>query len=342
MKAIVYTKYGPPDVLELKDVDNPTPKEDEALVKVHAASLNAADLEILRGRWSARFGGPLKPRHRILGSDIAGRIEAVGRNVKQFRPGDEIWADLSLLGYGAFAEYVCIPENALRLKPPRMTFEEAAAVPSAGANALQNLRGVGASSPSFLLLDKGHIQPGQKVLINGAGGGVGTFAVQIAKSFGAEVTGVDSKSKFEMLRSIGADHVIDYTQEDFTKSGRRYDLILDVVASRSIFDYKRALSPKGIFVMVGGSGVAILQAFILGPLISMRGSKKMGIVMWKPNNQEDLAILEALFEAGKVAPVIDRYYPLSEIPEALRYLEGGHAKGKVIITVEHNNETRKP
>jgi NADPH:quinone reductase-like Zn-dependent oxidoreductase len=339
MKAIVYTEYGSPDVLHLQEPERPTPKDDRAMVKVHAASINAADLEILRGNWSARFGGPIKPRHKILGSDIAGRIETVGRNVKQFQPGDEIWADLSLLGYGAFGEYVCVPESALRLKPPRMTFVEAAAVPSAGANALQNLRGVGASSPSFLLSDKGHSQPGQKVLINGAGGGVGTFAVQIAKSFGAEVTGVDSSGKLDMLRSIGADHVIDYTQEDFTKSGQRYDLILDVVASRSIFDYMRALDPKGIFVMVGGSGTAILQAFILGPLISMRGSKKMGIVMWKPNNQEDLAILEALFAAGKVVPVIDRCYPLSEVPEAMRYLEGGHAKGKVVITVEQNGKS---
>jgi NADPH:quinone reductase-like Zn-dependent oxidoreductase len=335
MKAIMYTKYGPPDVLQLKEVEKPTPKEDEALVKIHATSINAADLETLRGNWSARFGGPLKPIHKILGSDIAGRIEAVGRNVMQFQPGDDIWGDLSIpLGYGAFAEYVCVPENALRLKPARMTFEEAAAVPSAGVNALQNLRGVGSSSPSFLLSDRGQIQPGQKVLINGAGGGVGTFAVQIAKSFGAEVTGVDSSSKLDMLRSIGADHVIDYTQEDFTKNGQRYDFILDVVASRSIFDYKRALSPKGIFVMVGGSGSAILQAFLLGPLISMTGSKKMGIVMWKPNNQEDLAILEKLFEAGKVVPIIDRRYPLSETAEALQYLEEGHARGKIVITME--------
>ena len=320
--------------LQLKEVEKPTPKEDEALVRVHAASLNAADFEMLRGTWSARFGGLLKPRHKILGSDIAGRIEAVGRNVKQFHPGDGIWGDLSFpLGYGAFAEYVCIPENALRLKPASMTFEEAAAVPSAGVVALQNLRGVGSSSLSFLLSDKGHIQSGQKVLINGAGGGVGTFAVQIAKSFGAEVTGVDSARKLDMLRSIGADHVIDYTQEDFTKSGQRYDFILEVVASRSIFDYKRALSPKGIYVMVGGSLAAILQGFLLGPLISMTGSKKMGSVMWKPNNQEDLAILEELFAAGKVAPVIDRRYPLCEVPEALRYLEEGHAKGKVVITV---------
>jgi NADPH:quinone reductase-like Zn-dependent oxidoreductase len=334
MKAIICTRYGPPDVLELKEVEKPTPKEDEALVKVHAASLNAADLEILRGKWSARFHGLSKPRHKILGSDIAGRIETVGRNVKQFRPGDEIWGDLSFpLGYGAFAEFVCVPENALRRKPASMTFEEAAAVPSAGGVALQNLRGLGSASPSILLSDKGEIQPGQKVLINGAGGGVGTFAVQIAKSFGAEVTGVDGPSKLDMLRSIGADHVIDYTQEDFTKNGPGYDLILDVVASRSIFDYKRALSPKGVFVMVGGSLSAILQAFSLGPLISMTGSKKMGIVMWKPNNQEDLAILEELFEAGKVKPVIDRRYPLSEVPQALRYLEEGHAQGKVVITI---------
>ena len=339
MKAIVCTEYGSPDVLQLKEVEKPTPKEDEALVRVHAASLNAADFEMLRGTWSARFGGLLKPRHKILGSDIAGRIEAVGRNVTQFQPGDEVFGDLSECGFGAFAEYVCVPENALRLKPASMTFEEAAAVPSAGVVALQNLRGVGSSSLSFLLSDKGHIQPGQKVLINGAGGGVGTFAVQIAKSFGAEVTGVDSTRKLDMLRSIGADHVIDYTQEDFTKSGQRYDFILEVVASRSIFDYKRALSPKGIYVMVGGSLAAILQGFLLGPLISMTGSKKMGSVMWKPNNQEDLAILEELFAAGKVVPVIDRTYPLSEVPEAIRYLEEGHARGKVVITLEQNNKT---
>ena len=335
MKAIVRTRYGPPDVLKLKEVEIPTPKEYEALVKIHATSINAADLEILRGNWSSRFGGPLKPIHKILGSDIAGRIEAVGRNVKHFRPGDEIWGDLSFpLGFGAFAEYVCVPENALRRKPASMTFEEAAAVPSAAVVALQNLRGVGSSSPSFLLSDKGKIQPGQKVLINGAGGGVGTFAVQIAKSFEAEVTGVDSPSKLDMLRSIGADHVIDYTQEDFTKSGQRYDFIFDVVASRSIFDYKRALSPEGIFVLVGGSGAAILQAFLLGPLISITGGMKMGIVMWKPNNQEDLAILEELFKAGKVVPVIDRRYPLSETAEALQYLEEGHARGKIVITME--------
>jgi NADPH:quinone reductase-like Zn-dependent oxidoreductase len=334
MKAIVCTKYGTPDVLELKEVGKPTPREDEALVRIHAASLNAADLEYLRGTWSARFGGPLRPARKILGSDIGGRIEAVGRNVKQFRPGDEIWGDLSFpLAYGAFAEYVCVPENALRLKPAGMTFEQAAAVPSAGVVALQNLRGAGSTGPSLLLSDKGEIRPGQRALINGAGGGIGTFAVQIAKARGAEVTGVDRPSKLDMLRSIGADHVIDYTREDFTKNGQHYDLILDVVASRSMLDYKRALSPTGVFVCVGGSLSTILQAFWLGPVMSMTGSRKLGIVAWKPNNAQDSAILERLFAAGRVVPIIDRRYPLSEVPEALRYLGDGHAKGKVVIAV---------
>jgi len=274
----------------------------------------------------ARFGGPLRPMYKILGSDIAGRVEAVGRNVKQFKPGDEIWGDLSYPphSYGAFAEYVCVPENALRLKPASMTFEEAAAIPTAAVVALQKL------------IAKRPIQPGQKVLINGAGGGVGTFAVQLAKHFGAEVTGVDSTEKLEMLRSIGADHVIDYTQEDFTKSGQHYDLILDVVVHRSIFDYKRALSPKGICVLVGGSMARVFLNMLLGPLISMTGGKKMGLGMWKPNKKEDLDFLKELFEAGKVKPVIDRRYPLSEVAEAFRYLEEGHAQGKVVITLQGN------
>jgi NADPH:quinone reductase-like Zn-dependent oxidoreductase len=328
MKAIVCTKYGPPDILEFKEVEKPTPKDDEALVKVHTASLNAGDFENLRGVFIVRMGSPRKPRYKILGSDIAGRVEAVGRNVKQFQPGDEIWGDLYMCGFGAFAEYVCVPEKELRLKPASMTFEEAAAFPQAALVALQNLR------------DKRQIEPGQKVLINGAGGGVGTFAVQIAKTYGAEVTGVDSTRKLEMLRSIGADHVIDYTQEDFTQSGQQYDLILDVVAYRSIFDYKRALSPNGIFVFVGGSTAAIFQAFFLGPLISLTGSKKMGVVYTqRPNKKEDLVFIKDLFEAGKVVPVIDRRYPLSELPEALRYLEEGHALGKVVITVEHSDKT---
>ena len=319
MKAIVCTKYGSPDVLQLQEVGRPAPQEEEVLVKVHAASLNAADLEYLRGVFFVRLAAPLKPTFKIFGSDIAGRVDTVGRNVKQFQPGDEVFGDLSLCGFGTLAEYVCASENALALKPASMTFEEAAAVPQAAVLALQGLR------------DKGQIQPGQKVLINGAGGGVGTFAVQIAKYFGAEVTGVDSTKKLDMLRSIGADHVIDYTQEDFTKNGEHYDLILDVAAHHSIFDYKRALSPKGIYLMVGGSTAAIFQGFLLGPLISMTGSKKMGILIHKPN--KDLAFIKELFEAGKVVPVIDKLYPLSGAAEAFRYLEEGHAKGKVVITI---------
>ncbi len=324
MKAIVCTKYGAPDVLQLKEVAKPIPKDNEVLVKVHAASLNAADFEYLRGVFIVRllYQGLLKPKYKILGSDIAGRVDVVGRNVKQFQPGDEIWGDLSYPhGFGTFAEYVCVPENALRLKPASMTFEEAAAVPTAAVVALQHL------------LAKRPIQPGQKVLINGAGGGVGTFAVQIAKYFGAEVTGVDSTRKLDMLRSIGADQVINYTQEDFTKNGQHYDLILDVVVHRSIFDYKRALNPKGIAVMVGGSMTRIFLNMLLGPLIAMTGSKKIGLVKWEPNKKEDLVFLKELFEAGKVVPVIDRRYPLSEVAEAFRYLGEGHAQGKVVITM---------
>jgi len=321
MKAIVYTKYGPPDVLELKEVERPASKDNEVLVKVHAASVNDWDWGLLRGKpFMNRIGGLLRPKYKILGADIAGRVEAVDKNVKQFQPGDEVFGDISGCGFGGFAEYVCARENALVLKPASMTFEEAAAVPQAAILALQGLRG------------KRQIQSGQKVLINGAGGGAGTFAVQIAKSFGAEVTGVDSTRKLDIMRSIGADHVIDYTKEDFTKSGQRYDLILDMAAYHSIFDYKRALSPKGIYVMVGGSMFRFSQVMFLGPLISMTTSKKMGILAHKPN--KDLAFMKELLEAGKVVPVIDRRYPLSEVAEALRYFGEGHARGKVVITVE--------
>ena len=327
MKAIVCTKYGPPEVLQLEEVDKPIPRHNEALVRVHATSLNAADLETLRGDLVVRITAPLKPMYKILGSDIAGRIEAVGRGVKHFQPGDEIWGDLSYPHhYGAFAEYVSVPESALRLKPTSMTFEEAAAIPTAAVVALQNL------------LAKRPIQPGQKVMINGAGGGVGTFAVQIAKSYGAEVTGVDSTEKLDILLSIGADHVIDYTREDFTKNGLRYDLILDLVVKRSIFDYKRALSPDGICVMVGGSIIRVFPNILLGALISKTGSKKIGLGAWKPNKKEDLDFLTELFEAGKVKPVIDRLYSLSEVPKAFRYLEAGHARGKVVITVKRNDK----
>jgi NADPH:quinone reductase-like Zn-dependent oxidoreductase len=327
MKAIVYTEYGPPDVLQLKEVGKPTPRDNEVLIRVHAASINSWDWDLLRGEFLNRliFRGLLRPKLKILGCDVAGRVDAVGGNVTQFQPGDEVFGDLCGCGWGGFAEYVCARENALTLKPASMTFEEVAAVPQAAAMALQGLR------------DKGQIQPGQNVLINGAGGGVGTFAVQIAKSFGAEVTGVDSTGKLDMVRSIGADQVIDYTQEDFTKNEQRYDLILDVAAYRSISDYKRALSPKGIYVMVGGSMARILQAVFLGPWISMTGSKKMCILAAEPN--KGLTFMKELFEAGKVVPVIDRRYPLGEVAEALRYFGEGYAQGKVVITPKEKSSS---
>ncbi len=331
MKAIVYTRFGPPEVLHLQEVGKPTPKDNEVLIKVHAASPTVGDWRALRGTpFLVRLMmGPIKPKIKILGGDIAGRVEAVGRNAKQFQPGDEVFGDVADCGRGGFAEYVCAREDVLALKPANMTFEEAVTVPFGAGTALQGLR------------DKGQIQPGQKVLINGASGGVGMFAVQLAKYFGAEVTGVCSTSKMDMVRSLGADHVIDYTKEDFTRNGQSYDLILNCAVSHSIFDYKRALSPKGIYVMVGGKrGVArLFQTMLLGPFISMTGSKKMGYIGMTKANKEDMAFVKELLGAGKVVPVIDRRYPLSEVPEAFRYLEEGHAQGKLVITVEHNNKT---
>jgi len=322
MKAIVCTKYGPPDVLELKEVAKPIPKDDEVLVKVHAASMTFSNLFLVSGKpfLIRLMFGLLKPKLRIPGSDIAGRVEAVGRNGKRFRPGDEVFGDLSRCGRGGFAEYVSVPENELGLKPANISFAEAAAVPEAALVALQGLR------------DKGRIQKGQKVLIVGASGGIGTFAVQIAKSFGAEVTGVCGARNLDMVRSIGADHVIDYAKEDFTKNGQRYDLILATKGYRSIFDYQRALSPRGIYVMTGGSWAQIFQALLIGPWISMAGSKKLGSLTVKPN--QDLVLIKELIEAGKVKPVIDRCYPLSETAEAFRYYGAGHTRGKVVITVE--------
>jgi NADPH:quinone reductase-like Zn-dependent oxidoreductase len=329
MKAIVYTEYGSPDVLELKEVVKPTPKDNEVLVKVYAVSANAADLHLLRAdpfliRLSS---GLLKPKNTILGSDIAGRVEAVGRNIKQFKPGDEVFGDISAGGWGGFAEYVCAREDALVLKPANLSFEEAAAVPMAAVTALQGLR------------TKGQIQPGQKVLINGASGGVGMFAVQIAKSFGAEVTAVCSTRNLDIVRSIGADHVIDYTREDFTQNGKRYDLILAANGNRSISDYRRVLTPQGTYVMTGGAMAQLSEVMLKGPWISMTGSQKMGNLLAKPNKQ-DLAFIKQLLEAGKVKPVIDRYYPLSEVADAIRYLEEGRAQGKVVITV-HQAEPDK-
>ena len=323
MKAIVYHTYGSPNVLKLADVAKPAPGDDEVLIKVHAAALNSWDWDRLTGKpyvYRLLFG-LLKPKLPILGADVAGPVEAVGRNVQQFQPGDAVFGDLCEGGWGGLAEYVCARETALTLKPAGMTFEQAAAIPQAGVLALQGLR------------DKRPVQPGQKVLINGAGGGVGTFAVQMAKSFGAEVTGVDSPAKLEMLRSLGADHVIDYTQEDYTQTDQQYDLIVDVVARRSISDYKRALTPQGTFVVIGGSIATILQTATLGTWYSKSGGKQMSLLMHRPN--KDLASIIALFESGQVVPVIDKCYPLPEAAEAIRYLGAGQAKGKVVITVEH-------
>lgn len=320
MKAVVYENYGPPDVLELREVAKPVPGDDELLVKVHAASLNASDWEFLTGRPRyVHLWGPIRPKFKILGSDIAGRVESVGGKVDLFQPGDEVFGDV-FMRWGGFAEYVCAREDQLVRKPAGMTYSEGAALPQAGVVALQGLR------------DKGDIQSGQTVLINGAGGGAGSFAIQIAKLYGAEVTGIDRGSKLDFMRSIGADQVIDYAREDFARGSKRYDLIVDFLARRSIFDYKRVLCDKGNYVLVGGSVPRILQTLFLGPLIGMLGSKKMGILGHRQNTV-DMAHMAELCEAGKVVPVIDKRYSLSEVPEALRYMGEGHAKGKVIIAV---------
>jgi NADPH:quinone reductase-like Zn-dependent oxidoreductase len=326
MKAIVITKYGSLDVLQFQKVQKPTPSDDQVLVKVHASSVNFNNLAHVRGEpFIARlWSGFLEPKDKIPGGDLAGRVEAVGRYVTQFQPGDEVFGDLSDCGFGAFAEYVSVSESSIALKPANMTFEEAAAVPLAGIVALQGLR------------DQGQIQPGQKVLIAGASGGNGTFAVQVAKSFGAEVTGVCSTRNVDMVRSIGADHVIDYTKEDFATSGQHYDLILSTAGYRSVFDYKHALSPKGTYVSAGGSMAQVYQGMLLGPLISMTGSKTL-TYLYARQNQKDLVFMKELIEAGKVKSVIDRRYPLSEVAEALRYYGEGHSQGKVVITVEHNS-----
>jgi NADPH:quinone reductase-like Zn-dependent oxidoreductase len=323
MKAIVYTKYGPPDVLHLEEVKKPVLNEDQVLVKVYAASINAGDWHMLTADpFPMRLVGVglFKPKNTILGADIAGCVEAVGRNVKLFRPGDAVFGDVFGLGSGSFAECVSVPESALALKPSNVSFEEAAAVPVAAVTALQGLR------------DQGHIQPGQNVLINGASGGVGTFAVQIAKAFGAEVTAVCSTRNLEMAHSIGADHVIDYTKEDFTQSGQQYDLILAVNGYHPLSAYKRALSPQGIYVFTGGLPAQIFQSLLLGPLMSKSDGRKMTSVK-KKANQKDLLFISNLLKGGKIRPVIDECYPLSKTAEAFRYFEKVHPKGKVVISV---------
>ncbi len=323
MKAIVLTKYGSPDVLQFKDVEKPNADDNQALIKVHAASANPIDWHEMRGKpFIARLmgNGLLRPKNPKVGTDVAGQVEAVGKDVTEFKPGDEVFGGCN----GSFAEYACAKEGRLALKPANLSFEEAAAIPVAAITALQGLR------------DKGQIQPGQKVLVNGASGGVGTFAVQIAKSYGTEVTGVCSTRNLGMVRSIGADHVVDYTQEDFTKNEQqRYDLIYDAVGNRSVSDYKRALKPGGTCAVAGFSSMPrLFEHAALGPLRSKTGNKKVGLMGMAKLNGKDLVILKELVETGKVKPVIDRRYPLSETADAIRYLEEGHARGKVVITVE--------
>jgi NADPH:quinone reductase-like Zn-dependent oxidoreductase len=324
MKAIVCTKYGSPDVLQLREVAKPAPQDDEVLIRIHAASLNSRDWRAMRAKpFFIRLmpGGFLQPKNKILGGDNAGRVEAIGSNVRQFKPGDEVFGYLpSATGRGTFAEYVCAKENFLTLKPANLTFEQAAAVPLAAMTALQGLR------------DKGNIQRGQKVLINGASGGVGTFAVQIAKAFGAEVTAVCSTRNLEMVRSLGADHVIDYKVEDFTQNGQHYDLILAVNGYRAISDYLRALKPEGSYVVAGGSMFQLVQAASNEKKASKSGSQKISIVSLV-QSQKDLILIKELLESGKIMPVIDGCYPLSKTPEAFWYFEKVHPKGKVVISV---------
>ena len=319
MKAVLQTKYGSPEVLKFIEVEKPFPKQDQILIKVQAVGLNMADWRLLTGNpFFIRLMGMGKGK--IPGSDMAGKVLSIGQDVTQFRPGDEVYGDIFSFGSGAFAEYVVVPEKAVAKKPSNLSFEQAAAVPMAAITALQGLR------------DIGKIQPGQKVLIYGASGGVGTFAVQIAKAFGAEVTAVCSTSKMDMVRSIGADHVIDYTRQDFTKNGECYDLILAANGYRSIWKYRRALNPKGVYVMAGGTMNQIFQAVLLGGLLSQKGGKSLAGLTARAS-QQDLLTMNDLIEAGKVNPLIDRCYPFAEIREALRYLGEGHAAGKVVISM---------
>jgi len=324
MKAIVFTRYGPPDGLELKEVPKPTPKDDELLIRVHASSINSWDWELLNGIpfINRLMYGLLKPKpgKQILGADIAGTVEAVGRHVKRFQPGDEVFGDL-WDNWGGFAEYACANETSMEPKPANSTFAQAAAVPQAAVLALQGLRRAG------------QLKPGQKVLINGAGGGVGTFAIQLAKLSGAEVTGVDASHKLNVVRSVGADHVIDYTQKDFTKTGERYDLIIDCQNFRSMFDNRRALRPEGTYAMIGGSTARVYQLWLLSLIALLtREDRKLCLVYEGPN--KGLAELKDLIEAGKLVSIVDRTYQLEEVSEALRYFGQGHHKGKIVIAME--------
>jgi NADPH:quinone reductase-like Zn-dependent oxidoreductase len=324
MKAIVYTQYGSPDVLQFKEVEKPTPEANEVLVKIHTAAANALDWHFMRAEpFLARLeNGVFKPKNIKLGADFAGTVEAVGSSVNQFKPGDEVVGNNFGRGLGAFAEYITVSEDVLVMKSSGVSFENAAAAPTSALTALQGLR------------DKGQIKPGQKVLINGASGGVGSFAVQIAKAFGAEVTAVCSTRNMDMVRSIGADHVIDYTKEDFTNHGQQYDLIYCAVGNRSVSDYQRALKPQGVCIIAGITSLRLMvQHMILGPRRSKVGGQRVGIAGTVEPNQKDMDFIMELLETGKVVPVIDRCYPLSETAEAIRYLETGRARGKVIISV---------
>lgn len=326
MKAIIYEKYGSPDVLHLTELAKPTPTDDEILIKILAVSINGSDKENLIGRpLYARLNGLLKPGKQILGSDIAGRVEFVGKNNTEFKPGDEVFGEIP--GYhGGFAEYVCTHGKTMMLKPAGLTFEQAAAIPQAGVIAFQGIR------------EKGRVQPGQKVLINGAGGSGGSFAIQLAKLSGAEVTGVDNANKLDFMRSLGADQVIDYKQENFTTSGKQYDLILDLIAHHSVFASQRALRPRGTYFFVGGSVGVLFQTLLLGALLGTATGKNIRLLA-VPQNRKDLISITELCEAGKIVPIIDRRYPLIEVPEALRYVGEGRAKGKVVITLENNGKT---
>jgi NADPH:quinone reductase-like Zn-dependent oxidoreductase len=321
MKAIIYEKYGSPDLLHLAEIARPIPTDDQLLIKIHAVSINGVDWENVIGKpLYVRAGGFFRPANKILGSDIAGRVEFAGKNNTEFKPGDEVFGELPLY-HGGFAEYVCTTGKTLALKPASLTFDQAAAIPQAGVIALRGIR------------EDGRVQPGQKVLINGAGGSAGTFAVQLAKLYGAEVTGVDNAGKLDYMRSLGADHLIDYTRADFTQSGKQYDLILDFIARRSVFACRQALRPNGTFFLVGGSLAVILQILLLGPWIKKTTTKAMRILAVSQNRKDLISITE-LVVAGKVVPVIDRQYSLSEVPEALRYVGEGRARGKVVIIVE--------
>jgi NADPH:quinone reductase-like Zn-dependent oxidoreductase len=326
MKAVVYEKYGSPDLLQFAEVEKPVPTDDQVLIKIFAVSLNGSDREGLTGKpLYARMRGVRRPGYPILGSDIAGRVESVGKNITEFKPGDEVFGEIP--GYhSGLAEYVCTAGQTMALKPASLTFEQAAAIPQAGTIALRGIR------------ENGQVQAGQSVLINGGGGSAGSFAIQLAKRSGAVVTGVDNAHKLDFMRSLGADHVIDYAREDFTRSGQQYDLILDLIAHRSVFACRRALRPNGTYFFAGGSAAVIFQLLLFGPLIRRAAAKNLRMLM-VPQNRPDVITIAEMCEAGHLVPLIDRQYSFSETPEAFRYLLAGHAKGKIVITLEQDSKT---